>query len=149
MEKSMACMMCMCCDWLSLQKNNWVSKNYNYLIITALLHLRKGRFFLVETEKGKTADKPEEPKDKQMGNTATGKTIERKRRSIAKTISWRAIGTLDTILISWLVVGNLNFAVTIGGVELFTKMALYFFHERAWNKCSYGREKQTPIEYEI
>ncbi len=84
-----------------------------------------------------------------MENTATGKTIERKRRSIAKTISWRAVGTLDTILISWLVVGNLNFAVTIGGVELFTKMALYFFHERAWNKCSYGREKQTPIEYEI
>ncbi len=84
-----------------------------------------------------------------MENTANGKTIERKRRSIAKTISWRAVGTLDTILISWLVVGNLNFAVTIGGVELFTKMALYFFHERAWNKCSYGREKQTPIEYEI
>jgi len=84
-----------------------------------------------------------------MGNTASGKSNERKRRSIAKTISWRAIGTIDTILISWIVVGNINFAVTIGGVELFTKMTLYFLHERAWNKCNYGREKETPIEYEI
>ncbi|WP_297089546.1 DUF2061 domain-containing protein [uncultured Draconibacterium sp.] len=78
-----------------------------------------------------------------------GKTTERKRRSIVKTISWRAIGTIDTIIISWIVVGNLNFAVTIGGVELFTKMLLYFFHERAWNKINFGRVKHTPIEYEI
>ncbi|WP_320111853.1 DUF2061 domain-containing protein [Draconibacterium orientale] len=78
-----------------------------------------------------------------------GNTVERKRRSIVKTISWRTIGTIDTILISWLVVGDINFAVTIGGVELFKKMALYFFHERAWNKISFGRVKHTPIEYEI
>ena len=78
-----------------------------------------------------------------------GNTVERKRRSIVKTISWRTIGTIDTILISWLVIGDINFAVTIGGVELFTKMALYFFHERAWNKINFGRVKHTPIEYEI
>nr|WP_319571503.1 DUF2061 domain-containing protein [uncultured Draconibacterium sp.] len=78
-----------------------------------------------------------------------GDIVERKRRSIVKTISWRTIGTIDTILISWFVVGDINFAVTIGGVELFTKMTLYFFHERAWNKISFGRVKYTPIEYEI
>lgn len=77
------------------------------------------------------------------------KTIERKRRSVVKTISWRTVGTLDTILISWLVIGDINFAVTIGGVELFTKMTLYFLHERAWNKINFGRDKVTPIEYEI
>ena len=75
--------------------------------------------------------------------------IEKPHRSVVKTISWRTIGTMDTILISWLVVGNVNFAVTIGGVELFTKMILYFFHERAWNKTNFGRVKDTPIEYEI
>ncbi|HYQ56956.1 MAG TPA: DUF2061 domain-containing protein [Draconibacterium sp.] len=80
---------------------------------------------------------------------ANGITSERKRRSIVKTISWRTIGTIDTILISWFVVGDINFAVTIGGVELFTKMTLYFFHERAWNKINFGRVKDTPIEYEI
>jgi len=81
--------------------------------------------------------------------TENVKMIEKPHRSVVKTISWRTIGTLDTILISWLVVGNVNFAVTIGGVELFTKMILYFFHERAWNKTNFGRVKETPIEYEI
>lgn len=75
--------------------------------------------------------------------------VERKRRSVVKAISWRTLGTLDTILISWVVIGNLNFAVTIGGVELFTKMALYFFHERAWNRISFGREKSIPEDYNI
>lgn len=75
--------------------------------------------------------------------------LETSRRSIAKTISWRMLGTVDTILISWLVVGNLNFAVTIGGIELFTKMILYYFHERAWNRSNFGRVKELPIEYEI
>lgn len=75
--------------------------------------------------------------------------VERKRRSVVKAISWRTLGTLDTILISWVVIGNLNFAVTIGGIELFTKMALYFFHERAWNRISFGREKNIPEDYNI
>lgn len=77
------------------------------------------------------------------------KLVDRKRRSILKTISWRTLGTIDTIIISWFVVGDINFAVTIGGVEVFTKMILYFFHERAWNKTNFGRVKETPIEYEI
>ena len=77
------------------------------------------------------------------------KMVDKSSRSIVKTISWRMIGTIDTILISWVVVGNLNFAVTIGGVELFTKMALYYLHERAWNKSNFGRQKAVPIDYEI
>jgi uncharacterized membrane protein len=77
------------------------------------------------------------------------KPVDRKRRSILKTISWRTLGTIDTIIISWFVIGDIDFAVTIGGVEVFTKMILYFFHERAWNKSNFGRVKQTPIEYEI
>jgi len=75
--------------------------------------------------------------------------VEKRSRSIAKAISWRTVGTIDTIIISWIIVGNVNFALTIGGVELFTKMALYFLHERAWNRSNFGRVKETPIEYEI
>jgi uncharacterized membrane protein len=61
------------------------------------------------------------------------------KRSIAKTISWRLVGTLDTILISWLITGTLELAFSIGLVELVTKMGLYFFHERAWNKIKWGK----------
>jgi uncharacterized membrane protein len=77
------------------------------------------------------------------------KIIEKRRRSILKTISWRTVGTIDTIIISWIIIGDVNFAITIGGVELFTKMALYFFHERVWNRSNFGRIEEKPIEYEI
>jgi uncharacterized membrane protein len=58
------------------------------------------------------------------------------KRHIAKSVTWRIIGTLDTILLSWFITGSLKWGVTIGGVELFTKMVLYFLHERAWYKFS-------------
>jgi len=61
------------------------------------------------------------------------------KRSIAKSISWRIVGTMDTILISWLVTGTLTLALSIGMIELVTKMALYFFHERIWNLVKWGK----------
>ena len=56
------------------------------------------------------------------------------KRHIAKTISWRVIGTIDTIVLSGLITGSWTTGLTIGGVEVITKMVLYFFHERAWYK---------------
>jgi len=58
------------------------------------------------------------------------------KRHLAKTISWRIIGTIDTFLLSWLITGSWMVGLSIGGVEVFTKMILYFFHERAWYKFS-------------
>ena len=74
---------------------------------------------------------------------------EKPYRSVVKSISWRTIGTMDTMLIAWLVTGHLDFAVTIGGVELFTKMFLYFLHERTWNKIKFGKIDSSNIEYQI
>ena len=67
------------------------------------------------------------------------KTSEKPLRSIVKSISWRVIGTLDTILISWLVTEALTVAFSIGAIELITKMVLYFFHERVWNAIKWGK----------
>ncbi|NKI25649.1 DUF2061 domain-containing protein [Arenibacter sp. 6A1] len=77
-------------------------------------------------------------------NTATksykaDRHSENPKRSIVKSISWRFIGTLDTIVISWVVTGTLSVAFSIGAVELFTKMILYFFHERIWDRISWGK----------
>ena len=52
--------------------------------------------------------------------------------SVMKAISWRIIGTIDTIVISYLFTGEVKVALGIGGFEVITKMALYFLHERAW-----------------
>lgn len=56
------------------------------------------------------------------------------KRHIAKTVSWRVIGTLDTIVLSGIITGSWELGLAIGGVEVFTKMILYFFHERIWYK---------------
>ncbi|MDX1326177.1 MAG: DUF2061 domain-containing protein [Arenibacter sp.] len=64
---------------------------------------------------------------------------ENPKRSVVKSISWRFIGTLDTVLISWVVTGTLTVAFSIGVVELFTKMILYFFHERIWDRIQWGK----------
>ena len=72
--------------------------------------------------------------------------VEHKKRSIAKAISWRTLGTVDTMLI--IVTGSPLAAVSIGAFELITKTLLYYFHERAWNKINFGRDKKEP-EYQI
>ena len=59
-----------------------------------------------------------------------------KKRHIVKTITWRIVGTLDTFLLSWLITGSAKIGAAIGGIEIVTKMILYYFHERAWYKFS-------------
>ena len=61
-------------------------------------------------------------------------------RSLIKSMSWRIIGTLDTILISYFITGEMSFALSIGGIELVTKMMLYVAHERLWNKVNWGKK---------
>ena len=58
------------------------------------------------------------------------------KRHILKTISWRIIGTIDTIILSWIITGDLGIGMAIGGIEVITKMVLYFLHERVWYKFS-------------
>ena len=65
------------------------------------------------------------------------------KRHILKTISWRVLGTLDTILLSWVITGSWKLGLSIGGVEVITKMVLYFLHERAWYKFSNYGVNQT------
>jgi uncharacterized membrane protein len=60
-------------------------------------------------------------------------------RSVAKAVSWRIIGTLDTLFISYLLTGKAVLAFSIASVDFVTKMFLYFFHERIWNKVTWGK----------
>jgi uncharacterized membrane protein len=59
-------------------------------------------------------------------------------RHIAKTVSWRIVGTIDTMVLGFFITGDLTMAMTIGGLEIFTKMILYFLHERLWYKFNFG-----------
>ena len=74
---------------------------------------------------------------------------EKPYRSVVKAVSWRTVGTLDTMIVSYFVTGNLIMAASIGSIEVITKMALYYFHERAWNKLSFGKVKPPATDYQI
>ncbi len=63
-----------------------------------------------------------------------------KQRSLMKTLSWRAIATTDTILIAWLLTGDLTIGLSIAGIEIVTKMILYYLHERGWSSLEWGLE---------
>lgn len=64
---------------------------------------------------------------------------ERPIRSIAKAFSWRVVGTLDTLIISYILTGKIALAASIASIDFLTKMVLYFFHERVWNLVSWGK----------
>ena len=74
---------------------------------------------------------------------------EKPYRSLVKAISWRVTGTCDTILISWLITGHAKMAISIGFVELFTKIFLYYVHERIWNRLSFGRVEKPKEDFDI
>jgi uncharacterized membrane protein len=60
-------------------------------------------------------------------------------RSVAKAVSWRVTGTVDTFLISWLITGHVATAGGIAATEVLTKVVLFYFHERSWNVIRWGR----------
>ncbi len=63
---------------------------------------------------------------------------ESRMRHVIKTFTWRGVGTLDTMLLSWLITGNPLTGLKIGLSELLTKMILYYLHERVWYRTNYG-----------
>jgi uncharacterized membrane protein len=60
-------------------------------------------------------------------------------RSIAKAVSWRVVGSLDTLVLSYLFTGNVLIAGSIASTETVTKTVLYYLHERGWGLIRLGR----------
>ena len=76
--------------------------------------------------------------------------VDSKKRHLAKTFSWRFVGTLDTMIISWIISGNPMTGLKIGIAEVITKMILYYLHERMWYKSDYGiKSRRKSQEEEI
>ena len=74
--------------------------------------------------------------------TKNGKVLESRKRHLAKTISWRLVGTVDTMLVAWIVSGDPLIGMQVGFAEIATKMLLYYLHERIWYRTSYGLSKK-------
>ncbi|HAH36145.1 MAG TPA: DUF2061 domain-containing protein [Algoriphagus sp.] len=68
-------------------------------------------------------------------------------KSLMKSISWRIVGTIDTIVISFIVTGQLTMALSIGSVEVVSKILLYYLHERVWESATKTKEHEPEKEY--
>ncbi len=75
--------------------------------------------------------KPEE-KHFPEGVIEVSDRVDKPIKSIMKSVSWRIVGTLDTMVISYFITGKVTIALSIGSVEVLTKTILYYFHERLW-----------------
>jgi uncharacterized membrane protein len=68
-------------------------------------------------------------------------------KSFVKSISWRVVGTIDTMVISFFVTGQLVMALSIGSIEVVTKIALYYLHERAWEGATKIEKDEHKNEF--
>jgi len=66
---------------------------------------------------------------------------EQHSRSFAKAVSWRAMGSIDTFLVSWFFTGSPKSAGAIASTEVVTKILLYYFHERVWSSIGWGANR--------
>jgi uncharacterized membrane protein len=64
-------------------------------------------------------------------------------RSIAKAVSWRITGSIDTFALSYVFTGSAKLAGSIAGAEMATKMVLYYVHERAWSAVRWNQRGQV------
>lgn len=63
-------------------------------------------------------------------------------RHLAKTITWRVVGTIDTMILAWVISGDITTGFKIGAAEVVTKMILYYLHERTWYKINFGLDRR-------
>lgn len=67
------------------------------------------------------------------------------KRHIAKSITYRILGTMTTVGLTVLSGLPLKWVALVGVGELVIKPILYFLHERVWYKWSkYGLKKEKP-----
>ena len=71
-----------------------------------------------------------------------------RKRHISKTLTWRIVGTLDTMMLAWWISGSPLTGLKIGGIEVVTKMILYYFHERAWYRYDFGLQHRRSKDIE-
>jgi len=62
-------------------------------------------------------------------------------QSLAKAVSWRLVGSVDTFVVAFVLTGHPGAAGAIASTEVLTKTVLYYLHERVWLIRQWGGRK--------
>ena len=65
---------------------------------------------------------------------------ERHSRTIAKSITWRLIAFISSVLVLYMLVGDWESSIYHSVVIHLVKTFLYYIHERTWNNFNFGQE---------
>jgi sulfate adenylyltransferase subunit 1 (EFTu-like GTPase family) len=60
-------------------------------------------------------------------------------RSLAKAVSWRATGSIDTFLVAFVITSSPKIAGSVAVTEIVTKILIYYLHERMWAWIPWGK----------
>ena len=67
------------------------------------------------------------------------------KRHLAKSLSWRCIGTIDTFIFAWLITGDITEGINLSGITTITKLVWYYIHEQLWFKSSMADSNKRHI----
>ena len=99
---------------------------------------------MLRRRRGYPADRLAEHSDNMTEHTITehieGTGHANRKRSLAKTLSWRILASTDTVIIARVLTGSWTIGLSIASIEIVTKMILYYLHERGWSKWDWGLE---------
>lgn len=65
-------------------------------------------------------------------------------RSVVKAVSWRVFGTLATTLLVFIFTRRIALSIAVAGIEFFTKIGLFWLHERVWDRLRFGKKQLKP-----
>ncbi len=66
--------------------------------------------------------------------------------SFFKGVYWRVVGTCDRILLSYIYTSSIGNSLKIGFIEVFTKIFLFYLHERVWLKIKWGTKIKSHLD---
>lgn len=70
-------------------------------------------------------------------------------RSLVKAISWRIWGTIISVIVSFFLTHELKIALAIGAIEFFSKILLFYTHERIWDFFKWGMHAKPLNKEEV
>jgi adenylylsulfate kinase len=65
-------------------------------------------------------------------------------RSLAKAVSWRIMGTVATAALVFIFTRRFALAFWVGTLEFFSKIVLFWVHERVWDRIRIGKKVAKP-----
>ena len=70
---------------------------------------------------------------------------ETQTRSVVKALTWRILGTVATTMLVYFFTRRFTLSLAVGGFEFVSKIGLYWFHERVWDRLHFGKQQVAPV----